>query len=131
MKNLKLSVDIAAAREILGSWPYNLSATNNNAWLVLETFDFGRDANGNTINRYHAYITNGDQVAVENNYTGILLDVLTSPHRREQSHRPGHIMARHWLDLMGYDLEYISFTQAANKKGVHTNFRTVYRIKNF
>ena len=131
MKNLKLAVTIKEARETLGVWPYGLSSEKGNAWLVLKTFDFGRDKNGNTVNRYHAYITNGDQASVENNYTGHLLHVLTSPHRREQSHRPGHIMARHWLELLGYDLEYVSFTQTANSKGIHTDFRTVYRIKNF
>ncbi len=130
MKNLKLAVTLKEAKDTLNNWPYNMQSENGQCYLVLDTFDFGRDVNGNTINRYHAYITKGDQVSVENNYTGELLPILTSPHKREQSHRPGHIMAHHWLKEMGYDFSFVSSTQTANKKGLHTNFRTVYKLNN-
>ena len=104
-------------------------------FLVLETYDFSRDINGNTINKYRASLHQGDRASVEHNYTGCTaLTVLTSPYRREQSHNRGCSMALWRLEGMGYKLDYVSMSDIGGnvqspKKDLR-RFRLVYRVTN-
>lgn len=124
----KTSLNLADAVAVMKSNP-NVNQTGD-FFLVLNTFDFGRDVNGNKINKYRATLHRGDLVSVQNNYTGCTsVEVLTSPRRREQSYNEGADMALHWLERIGYDLAYESMTiQSPHSK--KESYRLVYHIKN-
>lgn len=124
----KTSLNLADAVAVMKSNP-KVNQTGD-FFLVLNTFDFGRDVNGNKVNKYRATLHRGDLVSVQNNYTGCTsIEVLTSPRRREQSHGEGADMALHWLEKIGYDLAYESMTiQPPHSK--KESYRIVYRITN-
>lgn len=103
-------------------------------FVVVDSFDFGRDVNGNTINRYRATLHRGDLLSVQNGYTGFGVTVLESPSRREQSDSSffgssaGQSMALYWLEKIGYNLAYESMTTAPHTK--KQAYRHVYRVTN-
>lgn len=97
-------------------------------FVVIDSFDFGRDVNGNTINKYRATLHRGDLLSVQNGYTGFGVIVLESPRRREQSHNEGQSAALYWLEKIGYDLAYQSMTYAPHTK--KQAYRHVYRVTN-
>lgn len=102
--------------------------TRGDLFLTLETFDFSRDTNGNTINKYRAALVAGDESAVLNWYAAASeKPVLTSPYRREQSHQDGASAALYNLGLLGYELEYITTQTAPGKARA---YRIFYRVKN-
>lgn len=104
------------------------SRPQDERFIVLETFDFSRDCNGNTINKYRAALHTGDENSVLNNYTACRsVPVLTSPYRREQSHMDGTSAALYHLGQLGYDLEYITTQSAPGKARA---YRIFYRVKN-
>lgn len=127
MAKFKTSINLADAVKQFTSSP----AVNNEGdfFIVIDAFDFGRDVNGNGINKYRATLHRGDLQTVQNNYTGAFsLEILTSPRRREQTGNDGQEMALYWLEKIGYDLAYESFTIPA-----HTTkraYRYVYRVTN-
>lgn len=97
-------------------------------FLTLETFDFGRDVNGNTINKYRAALVSGDEKSVLNWYAACREKVvLTSPYRREQSHNEGTSAALYNLGLLGYELEYVTTQSAPSDRRA---YRVFYRVKN-
>lgn len=97
-------------------------------FLTLETFDFSRDINGNTINKYRAALVSGDEQSVLNWYAAANeLEILKSPYRREQSHNDGASAALHRLGLLGYELEYITTQYGPGKRRA---YRIFYRVKN-
>ncbi len=61
--------------------PASLSRTNQTGdfFVVVDSFDFGRDVNGNTINKYRATLHRGDLVSVQNGYTGFGVLVPSRP----------------------------------------------------
>lgn len=98
-------------------------------YIVVDAFDFGRDVNGNTINKYRAALHCANLREVENGYSDCnSLTVLTSPYRREQSHNEGQSAALYWLEKIGYDLAYESMTEAPHTK--KRAYRHVYRVTN-
>jgi|AGFS01.1.fsa_nt_gi hypothetical protein len=102
--------------------------TRGDLFLTLETFDFSRDANGNTINKYRAALVSGDEKAVLNWYAAASeKPVLTSPYRREQSHQDGASAALYHLGQLGYELEYITTQYGPGKARA---YRIFYRVKN-
>ena len=132
MAKFRVSINLADAVRRLTDNP----AVNSQGdfFVVVDSFDFGRDVNGNTINKYRATLHRGDLATVENNYTGAFcLEILTSPRRREQSDggffgNSGQSTALYWLEKMGYNLEYKSFTIPG-----HTSkraYRYVYQVTN-
>ncbi|AGZ17697.1 hypothetical protein X824_gp126 [Escherichia phage 4MG] len=102
--------------------------TTGDFFVVIDSFDFGRDVNGNTINKYRATLHRGDLLSVQNGYTGFGVTVLESPRRREQSHNEGQSAALYWLEKIGYDLAYQSMTYAPHTK--KQAYRHVYRVTN-
>lgn len=123
MKNAQIKITLAQAiadrSDLL---------TRGDLFLALETFDFSRDVNGNTINKYRAALVAGDEQSVLNWYAAAReMVVLTSPYRREQSHQDGASAALYHLGQLGYELEYIT-TQAAPGKA--RAYRIFYRVKN-
>lgn len=126
MKNAQTKMTLAQA---LKAFPISTTCrSSDERFIVLETFDFARDVNGNTINKYRAALHTGDETRVLNNYTACRsVPVLTSPYRREQSHQDGASAALYHLGQLGYDLEYIT-TQAAPGKA--RAYRIFYRVKN-
>lgn len=104
-------------------------------YVVVDAFDFGRDVNGNTINKYRASLHCADLVTVQNGYSNVgSVEVLTSPYRREQSLNGGTDMALHWLKIKGYDLSYESTTYIGGEIDYVTKdnrrYRHVYRVTN-
>lgn len=126
MAKFKTSINLYDAVNRLAS----LSRTNQTGdfFVVVDSFDFGRDVNGNTINKYRATLHRGDLVSVQNGYTGFGVLVLESPRRREQSHNEGQSAALYWLEKIGYDLTYESMTEAPHTK--KRAYRHVYRVTN-
>lgn len=126
MAKFKTSINLYDAVNRLAS----LSRTNQTGdfFVVVDSFDFGRDVNGNTINKYRATLHRGDLVSVQNGYTGFGVLVLESPSRREQSHNEGQSAALYWLEKIGYDLAYESMTEAPHTK--KRAYRHVYRVTN-
>lgn len=123
MQNAQIKITLAQAIA-----DRNDLLTRGDLFLALETFDFSRDTNGNTINKYRAALVSGDESAVLNWYAAANeKPVLTSPCRREQSHQEGASAALYHLAQLGYDLEYIT-TQAAPGKA--RAYRIFYRVKN-
>lgn len=79
-------------------------------FLTLETFDFARDVNGNTICKYEARLHCSDLESVKNNYTSSLI-VLQSPRRREQcgsEYSEGQGTALDHLSKLGYTLKHVA-----------------------
>lgn len=135
MAKFRVSINLADAVRRLTDNP----AVNSQGdfFVVVDAFDFGRDVNGNTINKYRATLHRGDLVTVENNYTGAFsLEILTSPRRREQSHNEGQSAALYWLEKIGYDLVYVSMTDKTTAAYRHRHqtykqaYRHVYRVTN-
>ncbi|WNT48244.1 hypothetical protein SPLA5a_PHROGS00161 [Salmonella phage SPLA5a] len=126
MAKFKTSINLYDAVNRLAS----LSRPNQTGdfFVVVDSFDFGRDVNGNTINKYRATLHRGDLVSVQNGYTGFGVLVLESPRRREQSHNEGQSAALYWLEKIGYDLVYESMTEAPHTK--KRAYRHVYRVTN-
>lgn len=126
MKNAQIKITLAQA---IKNFPIStIAKPQDEKFIVLYTFDFSRDANGNTINKYRAYLHTGDEKSVLNNYTGCrAVPVLTSPYRREQSHQDGASAALYHLGLLGWDLDYVTTQTAPDKKRAH---RIIYRVKN-
>lgn len=131
MAKFKTSINLAdAVRQLETSAKAKGRTLGKEFFVVVQTFDFGRDVNGNKINKYQARLHHGDLVSVQNNYTRPeSIEVLTSPRRREQSYNEGADMAIHWLEKIGYDLAYESMTTQpiGNKK---ESYRIVYRVTN-
>jgi len=126
MAKFKTSINLAdAVRRLTANPSVN---SKGDFFVVVDAFDFGRDVNGNVINKYRATLHRGDLVTVQNNYTGAFsLEILTSPRRREQTGNDGQEMALYWLEKIGYDLAYESFTVTHATKRA---YRYVYRVTN-
>jgi len=95
-------------------------------FIVLETFDFGRDVNGNSINKYSAWlVSGGSEDAAANGYLNAFGPVvLTSPYRREQSVNRGVETPLFKLGQLGYELK------EARRVEIPTGYRFVYRVTN-
>uniref|UniRef100_A0AAU8GG55 Uncharacterized protein n=1 Tax=Salmonella phage vB_SEnST11_KE23 TaxID=3161174 RepID=A0AAU8GG55_9CAUD len=127
MATFKTSINLADAVRRMTANPA-INATGD-FFVVIDSFDFGLDRNGNTINKYRATLHRGDLVTIQNNYSGCFsLEILTSPKRREQSHNEGQSAALYWLEKIGYDLAYESMTEAPHTK--KRAYRHVYRVTN-
>lgn len=131
MANFKTSINLAdAVRQLETNAKAKGRTLGKEFYVVVEAFDFGRDVNGNTINKYRASLHCADLVTVENGYSDAnSIEVLTSPYRREQSHGEGVVMALYWLEKIGYDLSYESMTNESNHTK-HRRYRHVYQVKN-
>uniref|UniRef100_A0AAU8GGW9 Uncharacterized protein n=1 Tax=Salmonella phage vB_SEnST11_KE22 TaxID=3161173 RepID=A0AAU8GGW9_9CAUD len=128
MATFKTSINLADAVRIMETAPMRNRNFIGDFFVVIDSFDFGLDRNGNTINKYRATLHRGDLVSVQNNYTGLGLLILESPKRREQSHNDGQSAALYWLEKIGYDLAYESMTEAPHTK--KRAYRHVYRVTN-
>ncbi|MBL5841120.1 hypothetical protein I4U30_22925 [Enterobacter asburiae] len=137
MAKFKVSVNLSDAVRQLEAYAKVRGITlGKEFFVVVDTFDFGRDVNGNTINRYRATLHCSDLVSVENGYSNCgSIPVLTSPYRREQSDgsffgsSAGQSMALYWLEKIGYDLAYESM-QDTTPNGKNRAYRHVYRVTN-
>jgi hypothetical protein len=117
------------ATEILSQAPYNKSIKD--LYVVLITYDFGRDANGNTINKYLGKITERVLPECSNSPHRSLLNIIDSPKRREQSYDNGRSTPLWRLSEAGYNLEFVSQTYETGKgknKDKIVAYKTVYKI---
>lgn len=100
-------------------------------YVVVDSFAFGLDINGNTINKYRATLHCDDLPTVQNGYSNVSsIAILTSPYRREQSHNEGQSAALYWLEKIGYDLQYVSMMETTQHNSKHRRYRHVYRVTN-
>lgn len=132
MAKFKTSLNLAdAVRQLETSAKAKGRTLGKEFYVVVEAFDFGRDVNGNKINKYRASLHCADLVTVENGYSDAFsVCILESPRRREQSHNEGQSSALYWLEKIGYDLAYVSMTDQTPHNSKHRRYRHVYQVKN-
>lgn len=137
MAKFKTSINLTdAVRQLDTSAKASGRTLGKEFYVVVEAFDFGRDVNGNTINKYRATLHCDDLPTVQNKYSNVgSIEVLISPRRREQSHNEGQSAALYWLEKIGYDLAYVSMTDETNsvyrgENNGYVRYRHVYRVEN-
>ncbi|QGZ16402.1 hypothetical protein Hena1_02520 [Erwinia phage Hena1] len=137
MAKFKTSINLADALQTLQASANAKGRTlGKEFYVVVEAFNFGRDINGNTINKYRASLHCDDLPTVQNGYSNVgAITVLTSPYRREQSHNEGQSAALYWLEKIGYDLAYVSMTDETKsvyrgENNGYVSYRHVYQVKN-